>query len=156
MHGFVGSLLDISRCCSPHIRHASTNGHLCMQPSTLKPPGTRRAVPGRLESYVLAAHAGTHHRSLGAYFTDLPPNMLGSFLMGLFAASGMLGLPHEKELVILPESSSWQVRSALCFSVCPTDHEHCPPESQQCLTRASLCRLRRNCTLVCAQDTVDH
>ena len=35
--------------------------------------------------------------------------MLGSFLMGLFAASGVLGLPNDKELAILPENSSWQV-----------------------------------------------
>ena len=53
-----------------------------------------------------------HHRNLGAYFPDLPSNMLGSFLMGLFAASGVLGLPNDKELAILPENSSWQVDSA--------------------------------------------
>ena len=53
-----------------------------------------------------------HHRSLGAYFPDLPSNLLGSFLMGLFAASGVLGLPNDKELAILPENSSWQVNSA--------------------------------------------
>ncbi|CAK0780113.1 hypothetical protein CVIRNUC_004940 [Coccomyxa viridis] len=56
---------------------------------------------------------GTHHRSLGAYFTDLPPNILGSFIMGLFAASGSLGLPQKKELAILPESSSWQAAPEL-------------------------------------------
>ena len=78
------------------------------------------------------AHAGIHHRSLGAYFTDLPPNMLGSFLMGLFAASGMLGLPQEKELVILPKSSSWQVNSAPLIVVVLAGHEHCPP--LQCMS----------------------
>ena len=38
--------------------------------------------------------------------------MLGSFLMGLFAASGVLGLPNDKELAVLPENSSWQVGAA--------------------------------------------
>ena len=52
---------------------------------------------------------GLRHRSLGAYFPDLPSNMLGSFLMGLFAASGTLGIPNSKQLAILPESSNWQV-----------------------------------------------
>ena len=36
---------------------------------------------------------GVRHRTLGAYFPDLPSNMLGSFLMGLLAASGTLGIP---------------------------------------------------------------
>lgn len=64
--------------------------------------------------------AGLRHRSLGAYFPDLPSNMLGSFLMGLFAASGTLGIPNSKELAILPESSNWQVAHCFpgtCFSI---------------------------------------
>lgn len=60
---------------------------------------------------------GGRHGSLGAYFPDLPSNMLGSFLMGLFAASGTLGIPNSKELAILPESSSWQVASESCFLI---------------------------------------
>jgi len=35
--------------------------------------------------------------------------MLGSFIMGLLAASGTLGIANDKELAILPASSSWQV-----------------------------------------------
>ena len=62
---------------------------------------------------------GSRHRSLGAYFPDLPSNMLGSFLMGLLAASGTLGIPNSKELAILPESSSWQVASESCFPALP-------------------------------------
>jgi len=56
--------------------------------------------------------AGAKRNSLGAYFTDLPPNMLGSFVMGLLAASSTLGLSTNKALAILPAHHSWQVRLA--------------------------------------------
>ena len=39
---------------------------------------------------------GTRKDTLGAYFKDLPPNMLGSFFIGLFAASSTLGIPVKK------------------------------------------------------------
>lgn len=54
---------------------------------------------------------GTKRGSLGAYFTDLPPNMLGSWLMGLLAASSTLGLNTGKMLAILPAQHPWQVGS---------------------------------------------
>ena len=56
--------------------------------------------------------AGTKRNGLGAYFTDLPPNMLGSFLMGLLAASPTLGLDTGKMLAILPAHHAWQVPQA--------------------------------------------
>ena len=52
---------------------------------------------------------GAKRGSLGAYFTDLPPNMLGSWLMGLLAASSTLGLNTGKMLAILPAQHPWQV-----------------------------------------------
>lgn len=52
---------------------------------------------------------GSKRGSLGAYFTDLPPNMLGSWLMGLLAASSTLGLNTGKMLAVLPAQHSWQV-----------------------------------------------
>ena len=35
-------------------------------------------------------------RTYGAYYTDLPSNMLGSFVMGCLATSGALGLANDK------------------------------------------------------------
>ena len=39
---------------------------------------------------------GARIDGLGAYFTDLPSNMLGSFIMGLLANSGHLQLAVQK------------------------------------------------------------
>ncbi|KAK9831415.1 hypothetical protein WJX81_002965 [Elliptochloris bilobata] len=57
---------------------------------------------------VCLTSTGSRRGSLGAYFTDLPPNMLGSFLMGLLAASSTLGLNTGKMLAILPAHHAWQ------------------------------------------------
>ena len=71
---------------------------------------------------------GTRHRSLGAYFPDLPSNMLGSFLMGLLAASGTLGIPNGKEIAILPAYSSWQVARSYSITLhCTTLSPHSDP-----------------------------
>ncbi|EIE20421.1 hypothetical protein COCSUDRAFT_43867 [Coccomyxa subellipsoidea C-169] len=51
---------------------------------------------------------GLKHNTLGAYFTDIASNMLGSFIMGLLAAGATLGLSSKKEIAILPAKSSWQ------------------------------------------------
>lgn len=40
--------------------------------------------------------AGGDMRTYGAYFTDVPSNMLGSFIMGCLATSGALGLAADK------------------------------------------------------------
>lgn len=60
-------------------------------------------------SHVCILHAGLARNSLGAYFPDLASNMLGSFLMGLLAASSTLGQPTNKAIAILPHNSAWQV-----------------------------------------------
>lgn len=39
---------------------------------------------------------GAEMRTYGAYFVDLPSNMLGSFIMGCLATSGALGLSVDK------------------------------------------------------------
>ena len=44
----------------------------------------------------------------GAYFPDLPSNALGSFVMGLAAASSTLSLGAPKPLAALPASHPWQ------------------------------------------------
>jgi len=44
----------------------------------------------------------------GIYFKDLPANMLGSFVIGVFAASSTVGLANEKEFALLPSSHPWQ------------------------------------------------
>lgn len=44
----------------------------------------------------------------GAYFKDLPSNMLGSFVIGLFAASSTVGLAVDKPLAALPAGHTWQ------------------------------------------------
>ena len=62
-----------------------------------------------LEFLTHSVFTGSKRGSLGAYFTDLPPNMLGSFLMGLLAASSTLGLNTGKMLAILPAQHPWQV-----------------------------------------------
>ncbi len=67
--------------------------------------------------------AGTKRNGLGAYFTDLPPNMLGSFLMGLLAASPTLGLDTGKMLAILPAHHAWQVpQSRTCLHMLRVVH----------------------------------
>lgn len=50
----------------------------------------------------------SHPCAGGIYFKDLPANMLGSFAIGLFAASSTVGLANEKELALLPSSHPWQ------------------------------------------------
>lgn len=44
----------------------------------------------------------------GIYFKDLGSNALGSFVIGLFAASSTLGLKNGKPLALLPRGHSWQ------------------------------------------------
>ncbi len=51
--------------------------------------------------------------TLGAYFPDLPSNMLGSFCMGLLAAASTLNLSSNKAIAILPANSRYQVRRTL-------------------------------------------
>jgi hypothetical protein len=54
----------------------------------------------------------------GVYFKDLPANMLGCFLMGLFAASSTLGLATPKALAVLPAGHSWQSNFELQIGGC--------------------------------------
>lgn len=49
----------------------------------------------------------------GIYFKDLPSNMLGSFVIGLFAASSVLGLATEKAMALLPRDHAWQANLEL-------------------------------------------
>ncbi|EFN56313.1 hypothetical protein CHLNCDRAFT_144735 [Chlorella variabilis] len=59
------------------------------------------------------------------YFKDLPSNMLGSFIIGLFAASSTLGLAVDKALALLPKGHPWQsnfelqigIRTGFCGSL---------------------------------------
>ena len=51
---------------------------------------------------------GVQHNSLGAYFPDLPSNMLGCFVMGLLAAASTVGLENKKLVVLLAGSHTWQ------------------------------------------------
>ena len=44
----------------------------------------------------------------GIYFKDLPSNMLGSWVIGLFVASTTAGLATDKPLTLLPASHPWQ------------------------------------------------
>ena len=44
----------------------------------------------------------------GIYFKDLPANLLGSFVIGVFAASSTVGLKNDKALAVLPKRHSWQ------------------------------------------------
>ncbi len=39
---------------------------------------------------------GAGKNSLGSYYTDLPSNVLGSFVMGMLATSGALRLPAKQ------------------------------------------------------------
>ncbi|KAK9813594.1 hypothetical protein WJX73_009190 [Symbiochloris irregularis] len=56
---------------------------------------------------------GVQHNSLGAYFTDLPSNMLGSFIMGLLTTAATIGLDSKKPVAILPQKHTWQGHSEL-------------------------------------------
>ncbi|EIE22217.1 hypothetical protein COCSUDRAFT_42582 [Coccomyxa subellipsoidea C-169] len=68
---------------------------------------------------------GLQHHSLGAYFPDIASNMLGSYIMGLLAASATLNLPTRKPMAILPQKSPLQgvpelhigVRTGFCGSL---------------------------------------
>ncbi|KAL4423054.1 hypothetical protein ABPG77_005859 [Micractinium sp. CCAP 211/92] len=61
----------------------------------------------------------------GAYFKDIASNMLGSFVIGLFAASSVLGLATDRALAILPKGHPWQsnlelqigIRTGYCGSL---------------------------------------
>lgn len=53
----------------------------------------------------------------GAYFPDLPSNALGSFIMGLAAASSTLSLGAPKPLAALPASHPWQSSPELHIGV---------------------------------------
>lgn len=57
--------------------------------------------------------AGVQHNTLGAYFVDLPSNMLGSFIMGLLTTAATIGLDSKKPVAILPERNAWQRNSEL-------------------------------------------
>lgn len=51
---------------------------------------------------------GGHDKTYGAYFTDLPANMLGCFVMGLLSTATVLGLKSKKPIALLPASHPWQ------------------------------------------------
>ena len=51
---------------------------------------------------------GGHAKTYGAYFTDLPANMLGCFAMGLLSTASALGLESTKLLAVLPSENPWQ------------------------------------------------
>ncbi|PRW44982.1 Camphor resistance family isoform 1 [Chlorella sorokiniana] len=61
----------------------------------------------------------------GVWFRDLPANLLGSFIIGLFAASSSAGLAVDKALVLLPPDHPWQqnfelqigIRTGYCGSL---------------------------------------
>ncbi|GAB4817231.1 hypothetical protein N2152v2_004277 [Parachlorella kessleri] len=61
----------------------------------------------------------------GIYFKDLPANLLGSFVIGVFVASSTVGLKNEKALAVLPKRHSWQdnlelqigIRTGYCGSL---------------------------------------
>ena len=44
----------------------------------------------------------------GFYFNGLPANLAGSFVIGLFAASSVLGLNNGRPLALLPAAHPWQ------------------------------------------------
>jgi len=71
-----------------------------------------------------------HHISIielvgGVYFEVLPPNMLGTYIIGLVATSAMVGLDESKSIAMLTGSHPWQsnfplqvgVRTGLCGSI---------------------------------------
>ncbi|KAI3426157.1 hypothetical protein D9Q98_008534 [Chlorella vulgaris] len=59
------------------------------------------------------------------YFKDLPPNMLGCFIIGTFAASSTVGLTVDKSMALLPFDHPWQsnfelqigIRTGFCGSL---------------------------------------
>ncbi|KAI8111834.1 hypothetical protein M9435_004332 [Picochlorum sp. BPE23] len=61
----------------------------------------------------------------GVYFEVLPPNILGSFIIGMVATSSMVGLDEDKSIVFLGRNHPWQsniplqtgVRTGLCGSI---------------------------------------
>lgn len=61
----------------------------------------------------------------GVYFAVLPPNMLGSFIIGLVATSAMVQIDEQKAVVFLGADHPWQsniplqvgVRTGLCGSI---------------------------------------
>lgn len=63
----------------------------------------------------------------GTYFKDLPANMLGCFVIGLFAASTTVGLDTQKPLAALP-----QVRLP---ATAPAASARRPPSRSACMLR---------------------
>ena len=52
-------------------------------------------------------------RAGGSSFYSLPSNMLGSFIIGVFAPSSTLGLDNQKAMAVLPAGHAWQANYAL-------------------------------------------
>lgn len=73
---------------------------------------------------------GKLQRSLGSYYTDLPSNILGSFIMGVVGTSAVVGLSDKKAVAILPASSMIQdnapllagIRTGFCGSLTTFSH----------------------------------
>ncbi len=86
---------------------------------TLPPPPPLTAAKFVLSVPLFSLNIG------GIYFNDLPSNMLGSFVIGLFAASSTVGLANRKAIVLLPKTHSWQnnfpvqigIRTGYCGSL---------------------------------------
>lgn len=60
---------------------------------------------------------GKLQRSLGSYYTDLPSNILGSFIMGVVGTSAIVGLSDKKAIAILPASSMIQDNAPLLAGI---------------------------------------
>ena len=89
-----------------------------------RPPQPMAHACGR-QSHGAMSTAGVTRNSLGTYFPDLASNMLGSFLMGLLAASSTLGQPTNKAIAILPHNSAWQVPLSRTQAACNALHAPC-------------------------------
>lgn len=65
------------------------------------------------------------HHTGGVYVEVLPPNMLGTFIIGLVATSAMVQIDQDKAIVILGTDHPWQsnaalqagIRTGLCGSI---------------------------------------
>lgn len=56
---------------------------------------------------------GTKVKGLGAYFYDVPPNILGSYFIGVLSSAATLGLLSGKAAAGLPQKHSWQSNKEL-------------------------------------------
>ena len=121
---YNNSSVSMGRDWCYHQSISSKVFHLGLRRNQLGALSVRYAWRCRIDMGIRASHAERMYVG-GVYFEVLPPNMLGSFIIGLVATSSMVGLDEKKSIVVLERDHPWQsniplqtgIRTGLCGSI---------------------------------------